>query len=103
MKMTGFEQYLQRMGFVLTGGSEKEFSTYDNCARVWTHFSGKIIVVGLKPSPTHIAICNAPNWIYDAHLGRYRWLTSEETILLDSIPDEEKYEEIIKIMLNETI
>ena len=44
--MTGFEIYLKQNGWELSGGSLKDFSTYDNCNRSWSK-DGKSILIGL--------------------------------------------------------
>ena len=44
--MTGLEIYLEENNWKLVGGKRTEFSTYDNCSRVWT-LNEKNIVIGL--------------------------------------------------------
>ena len=53
--MTGFELYLEENGWELSGGSIREFSTYDNCNRGWKK-DGKSILIGLAGTPTRVYV-----------------------------------------------
>lgn len=45
--MTGFEIWLESLGWFLTYGDRKQFSTYDNCSRTWKNIMGQGLIVGL--------------------------------------------------------
>lgn len=54
--MTGFEKYLLEKGWVLTGGTGGEFSTFGNISNRYENEKGKIISIGLLAQPTRIGI-----------------------------------------------